>query len=102
MADSAAFDLVAAEIERGTTLSRQQARGALRMVLKHARFDAHAVNAGQMALVVERLLPEHLRCYGVADADAVCRAIAAALAGERFGSRSPESPDEVFDRLIRR
>ena len=102
MADSPAFDLVADELAQATDLARMEARGALRIVLKQALFDSRSVSVAQMELVVERLLPEHLRCYGVPDADAVCAALAQRLKQHSPAAGAPQTPDEIFSRLIRR
>jgi hypothetical protein len=102
MRDSAVFEFAAGELERITRLGRVAARGALRGALEQALFDPGRVSAGELRLVIERLLaPEIGRC-GVEDAEQVCRKLAARLLSQRFEASDPESPDEVFSRLIRR
>jgi len=102
MANSAVFEFVAGELGRSTRLSRAAARDAVRNALAQARFDPRRVTASQLGLVIERLLAPEILRGGVEDADEVCRQLAARLASQRFESAGPESPDEVFSRLIRR
>lgn len=99
---SQAVEFVADELERATGLGRAAARAAVRNVLAQALFDARSVTASQLRMVVERVLPGELRRGGVKEAAAVCERLAAQLASGRFGASDPESPDEVFGRLIRR
>jgi hypothetical protein len=102
MADSAVFEFVADELGRTTRLGRAAARKAVRNALEQARFDPRRVTASQLRLVIERLLAPEILRRGVEDADEVCRQLAARLASKRFESPGPESPDEIFSRLIRR
>jgi len=102
MSGSAVFEFAADELERATRLGRSAARGALRGALAQALFDPGRVTASQLRLVIERLLAPEIRRSGVEDADQVCRQLAARLASQHFEAAGPESPDEVFSRLIRR
>jgi hypothetical protein len=102
MPDSAVFEFVADELERATSLGRTAARAAVRSALAQALFDPGRVSASQLRLVIERLLAPEIRRGGVEDADEVCRQLVANLAAESFDTNGPESPDEVFSRLIRR
>lgn len=102
MSDSAAFEFVAGELERTTRLGRAAARGAVHKARAQARFDPGCVTASQLGLVIERLLAPEISRGGVEDADEICRLLAARLASERFEACGPESPDEIFSRLIRR
>jgi len=102
MADSPIFEFVASALERATSLGRPAARAAVRSVLERALFDPESVSADQMQLLIERLLPSRLRGSGVKDADRVCQQLAAALATQGLAADAPESPDEIFGRMIRR
>ena len=42
------------------------------------------------------------RRIGIKDAERICREIAEGLASEGLATEGPESPDEIFSRLIRR
>jgi hypothetical protein len=102
MMGSAAFEFVADELARATRLGRAAARDAVRSVLSQARFDPGCVTASQLGLVIERLLAPEIGRGGVEGADEICRQLAARLAVRRFEASGPESPDDVFSRLIRR
>jgi hypothetical protein len=101
-AASQAFELAADELERATALARVAARSALRAALARALYDPAEVGAGPLRRVVELVLPAELAAAGVKDADSACQRIAARLADARLEAAEPESPDEVFGRLIRR
>ncbi|HEY8154817.1 MAG TPA: hypothetical protein VII72_11875 [Myxococcota bacterium] len=102
MQGSAAFEFVAGELERSARLDRAAARGALRSALALALFDPVRVTASQLRLVIERLLAAELERSGLEGADRTCQRLATRLASERFETSGPESPDDVFSRLIRR
>jgi hypothetical protein len=102
MADSALFEFVVGELTRATSLGRAAARAAVRSVTLRALFDPDTLSAGQMRLLVERLLPSEIRKGGVEDAERICKQIHAGLAAQALAFDGPESPDEIFSRMIRR
>ena len=102
MADSVVFEFVVGELERSAGLARPAARAAVRGIIERARFDPAEVNSVQMRLLVERLLAPELLRAGVADAARICRQIHAGLAAPALAWDGPESPDEIFSRMIRR
>jgi hypothetical protein len=102
VADSPAFELAATELERLTDLDRLEARGTLRLVLKKALFDARSVDIAQMTRVVERILPQELAARGVHSEGSTCERLATALKSSDLWSSAPQSPDAIFNRLIRR
>jgi hypothetical protein len=94
------FELVSADLEARTGMSRLEARGTLRIALKTAGLDATELNATQMGVVLERVMPGELRARGVDDADAHCNALAAAVKGlGESHEATRESPEEIFRRL---
>jgi hypothetical protein len=98
---STIFDFVAEEVERTTELGKLEARGTLRLALKESGFRADAITAQQMAVVLERVMPQELTSRGVENAEPLCSSLAMALrefkdAVEEQGSASPES---IFRRL---
>ena len=97
MAESAAFNLVCASLERLTSLSGIEARGTVRLALKEAGFDAREVSARQMYLVLKRILPGELRSRGVQNTDAVCEELARSVAG--ISEAGSDAPDAVFQRM---
>lgn len=98
MADSVAFDFVCRDLEEGTSLDRLEARGTVRLALKSAGLEVRTVSPSQMSVVVEKVLPGELVARGVADAEAICGAIARSLSGLEAGAGA-ETPETVFQRL---
>lgn len=99
MANATAFDLVAAELEERSSLSQLEARGTVRLALKGAGLDAAQVTPQQMAVVLEKVLPGELASRGIEDAQGICAALAARLAGIEAGGKTAETPEDVFARL---
>lgn len=102
MAESRIFDWVVGELERTASLARPAARAAVRSVVERALHAPDTIGAGPMQLLIERLLPGELRRSGVADAERVCRRLAERLAAQGLAADDPETPDEIFGRMIRR
>lgn len=98
MPDSAAFASVSTQIEEQTDLDRLEARGTVRLALQKAGLDAATVTPGQMAVVLERVLPGELEGRGVTDAGDLCRRVAGSVAAlpDEGGQ---DTPDAVFQRL---
>jgi len=100
VSEAAAFDWLCTELESRSSLDRLEARGTVRLALKQSGLDVHSVNAEQMLIVIERVLPEELRVRGVEGVDQLCRQLMQSLAGEDLAVSSTEqSPDEIFRRL---
>jgi len=98
MSDLSVFDLVAEKIEEHTPLNRLESRGTLRIALKDAGFDAKSVSASQLAVVIQKLLPQHFEERGISDAENVCRTIAGCLS-DTTSAESSDSPEAIFSRL---
>ena len=97
MADSKAFVWVSSEVAATTALSEIEARGTVRLALREAGLEARDVDATQMRVVLERVLPNLLASRGISDAGAICSAILPRL--PRDPETSSESPARVFERL---
>lgn len=96
------FDATAAELQERSGLESLAARGTLRLALKSAGLDAKTVSPEEMAVAVERLLPDELGPRGVEDASGVCAALAAAVrakAGTFDGAPEADSPERIFRRM---
>ncbi len=94
------FDFAAKQLEQHTGFSRLEARGTLRIALKDAGLDARSVNAGQLCVVFEKLMPIELGNRGVADAADVCSAVVEALANAPAFADGDSSND--LDGIFRR
>ncbi len=97
MADSTAFTALCEALENETTLARLEARGTIRLALRQAGLDAGSVTAAQLAVVVEKILPDELAARGV-EAE-VCPRLASALANLTETADPNDSPEAVFSRL---
>ena len=100
MEDSPAFAFVCESLERLTSMSRLQARGTLRLVLRHAGLEPHRVTPSQLVVVIERLLGAALRSRGIAN-DAVIRArLKERLLAREFSDQPQhDSPEEILRRF---
>ncbi len=98
MNSSPVFEWLATELEGATSLSRQEARGTVRIALREVGLTVEGVARRPMCFVLDRVLPDILRSRGVQDSVTLCshlarRLDAASLAPQR------ESPEHVFARL---
>ncbi len=92
MAESYAFDWVSNELEARTSLSRLEARGTVRLVLKNVGLDPESVKVHQMVVIVLRLLPSALAKRRVEDAERLCQVLA-----DELGTQRPPRGDGVED-----
>lgn len=100
MSDAPGFEWLSAELERRTALSRLEARGTVRLVLKEAGLESSHVTTTQLGVVVTRLLPTALARRGVVEAAALCDKLAIDL--RAFARTVPATTDPtyaVFERL---
>lgn len=97
MAESAAFTLACEELERLTPLTRDEARGTVRLALRDAGFSASGVGASEMKVVFERLMPRELASRRIEGGEELCAEI-----GQRVGElreTCAATPEVVFSRL---
>jgi len=92
------FDETAERLESATSLDRLEARGTLRIALKQAGFDPKHVRAGELVVLMERVLARELTARGIEDADSVVERLVASLPAAD-DSGLTESPESVFRRL---
>ena len=95
------FDLAARQLERHSSLDAIEARGTLRIALKAGGVDARTVEEPELRAVLEKLMPRELEVRGIADPEAVCRAVLLDIEREyapRAAARA-ENADDVFRRL---
>jgi hypothetical protein len=90
MPDSTYFERACVELGSSTELSREEARGTLRIALKKAGYEAGNANRAQVLAVILHTLPEELAARGTADARTICQRIADRVAGNRIGTADAE------------
>jgi hypothetical protein len=98
MTDLAVFEQACADLEQVTSLSRLEARGTMRIVLKESGLDPASVRAAELCVVTRVVLPKELAARGVADAESVCERLRSGLS-EIQESASTHTPEAVFARL---
>jgi hypothetical protein len=98
MASSKAFELAAETLEASTSLDRLESRGTLRILLNQAGLEARTVAGAQLAVAIEKLLPEELEARGVEDARSVAERLSVRVAGV-VDESSEQTPEAVFARL---
>jgi len=101
VADSEAFEQACALLEELTEFSRLEARGTIRIALKHAGFKPASVLASELRVVVQAVLPAELGLRGVSESESVCMRLGEKLARTRDAPEG-ESPESVFSRLAGR
>ena len=102
MSLSDVFEWAADALDRHSQLSRNEARGIIRLALKEAGIEPKLVNKSQMLVVVQKLLARVLVRVRVEDATEVCRRIADDLKTAELASPILHTPEDIFSRLGRR
>jgi hypothetical protein len=100
MSESPGFEWLSAELEQRTALSRLEARGTVRLVLKEAGLETSSVTPAQLGVVMTRLLPTALVRRGVTEASALCDKLGIDL--RVFARTVPATTDAtyaLFERL---
>ncbi len=95
------FDFAAERLEHHTSLDRLEARGTLRIALKIAGLTAKSVNAAQLCVVLEKVMPNELETRGVSEVAVACSAVINDLMNSPAPSQAPAAtdPDAIFHRL---
>ncbi len=95
------FDFAAERLEHHTSLDRLEARGTLRIALKIAGLTAKSVTAGQLCVVLEKVMPDELEKRGESDAAAACSAVIDDLVNSPAPTNEDPAtdPDAIFHRL---
>lgn len=100
MSAPALFDLACEALEQATNLDRLSARGTIRLALKSAGLEPATLTSKQLAVVIERVLPDELKSRGVADPAGTCAALARAIAAAPAPSGPAAStPEDMFRRV---
>ena len=95
------FDFAAERLEHHTSRDRLEARGTLRIALKIAGLTAKSVTAGQLCVVLEKLMPDELEKRDVSGAAVACSAVTDDLANSPAPTdeAAATDPDAIFHRL---
>lgn len=101
MAGSTAFEWVCSALEESTSLERLEARGTVRIALKEAGLEPRTVNAAEMRVVAQKVLPRELRQRGVQNEVALCDRLVSGLQvlESQSTSAGADTPDAIFRRL---
>ena len=100
MAESQVFDWVCDLLERETVLNRLEARGTVRLAMREAGLTPKTVTVDQIAVVLEKLLPQELEARAIENGEAVCRRLAEEVRRKGFDETvDTESPEAIFRRL---
>ena len=97
--DSTAFDFLCDALEEQSSLDRLEARGTIRLALRKAGLDARSVSGEQLAVIVQKLLPQELDARGLADVEPLCERLARGISTFEGGPASESGPEAVFTRL---
>ena len=98
MAKESTFDFLCDELERASSLDRLEARGTVRIAVKQAGLDPHNATPQELAVVIEKVLPQELVARGIENPDSICSALAK-LVGAREADEPHETPEAIFARL---
>ena len=92
------FQFVCDQLGGQVKLDRLALRGAVRLALRAAGFEARRIAPREMAVVVSKLLPQELAACGVPEPVLLCERLAAQVSSlsARAGA---DTPDAVFRRL---
>jgi hypothetical protein len=101
MSESPVFAWLGDALEKRTSLSRIEARGTVRLVLKDAGLEPGAVNAAQMGVVITRLLPSALERRGVSDVSVLCETLCSELRtfAKTLSLPVKDTAYDVFERM---
>lgn len=102
MSTSPAFEWTATRMEGLFGLSRLEARGTLRHLLKDAGLEPETVQPAHLEVALTRLLPKLLKSRGVPNSEPACASLARDLTEAKLeGGDSKAAPESVFKRLGR-
>lgn len=101
MKKSSEFDLICEKLEALTSFNRLEARGTLRIALKESGLDVKTLRADQLGVVLERVLPQHLRDRGVEEPERICQRLIDAIPRVSLedSTGTADSPEAIFERL---
>jgi hypothetical protein len=102
LSDSPIFELVCEEVEREARLTRLEARGTVRLLLKEVGLDPQFVTKGAAILAADRFLVPALRARRVAEPERVKAAVLQALVATELENTDDDDPEAIFSRITLR
>ncbi len=99
MSTTPVFDWASSALEDVTQLNALETRGTIRIALKRAGLEAASVTVGEMAILLNRILPPELEARAIENAAELCKTIADRLSHQSFEGASRESAETIFARL---
>ena len=102
MSDSAIFDFVCEQVESHASLSRLEARGTVRLLVKDVGLDSQLLGKGAAMLAVERFLEPTLRVRRVANPEQVKAQVLRALRDSTLDDPDADDPASIFGRITLR
>jgi hypothetical protein len=97
---STAFDWVSEQLEKSTRLSKLEARGTVRLVLKDMGLDPLNVRKKEMGVALRMSLGVALEARRVTGGRELCARLELQLQALEFAEKA-DSPAEIFGRLGR-
>jgi len=102
MKDSPIFELVCDQLESQAGLSRLEARGTIRLLLKELGLDPQRLTKRAAVPAIERCLEQALRVRGLAaPAQATARVLQAVQESDLAGPAG-DDPEAIFERIALR
>lgn len=99
MSDSPIFELVCEHVQNDGGLSRLEARGTVRLLLKEVGLDSQQLGKGAALLAVDHGLAQALRVRRVADPERVQARVLRALKETRLEDPDGDDPEAIFQRI---
>ena len=94
------FEIVCEKLEQSTELSRLEARGTVRIMLKEAGLNAKRISPDEMRAAVEQMAPRYLESRGVEHVEKVCAGVIQELDRVQTDMADPsQAVESIFGRL---
>ena len=102
MKDSPIFELICEHLEREARLTRLEARGTIRLLLKEVGLDPQFVSKAAAMVAIERFLEPALRVRRAEDPEQVKARVLQALGSCTLEGPEDEAPEAIFSRITLR
>ena len=99
MSDSPVFELVCEHVQKDAGVSRLEARGTVRLLLKEVGLDPQLLSKAAALLAVDRGLVRALRVRRVAEPELVKARVVQALQQSALEDPAGDDPEAIFARI---